>query len=133
MYNQKVLDIFRNPINAGGLQGANGVAKCINETFGDTVKIYLKINEDEVIEQARFKTMGCVASITCSSVLTQIVTKKSLDEALELTSNNILDVIGSLPEDKLQFCDLCISALKDAILDYYKRKEKELAKQNKNM
>ena len=47
MYNQKVLDIFRNPINAGGLQGANGVAKCINETFGDTVKIYLKINEDE--------------------------------------------------------------------------------------
>ena len=69
MYSQKVLEIFKNPINAGGLQGANGVAKVANEKFGDVVRIYLKVNDDKVIDVARFKAMGCVATIAVCNVL----------------------------------------------------------------
>lgn len=125
MYNQKTLEIFKNPTNAGGLQGANGISKKENQKFGDVVKIYLKINENEIVEQARFKTMGCVASIACSSVATEIISKKSLDEVKNLSIDDILDIVGKLPEEKLCLVSTVVEAVYGAVEDYYKKKEKE--------
>lgn len=130
MYNQKTLAIFKNPTNAGGLQGANGVAKVVDKTFGDVIKIYLKVNDNEVIEQARFKTMGSVASIAVSNVLIDLITNKSLEEAKQVSNDNILEVIGSLPHERLCEIETAIDALKGAVADYYKRKEKEQKAQN---
>ncbi len=132
MYNQKVLEIFKNPNNAGGLHGANGTAKLVDKTCGDVFKIYLKINKDtSVIEEAKFKTMGCVASIACSSVLTELVTNKSIEQAKLLTSQDILNVLGELPSEKIFLADVCIETLNLAIADYFKKLEKEQKAQEK--
>ena len=125
MYNQKVLEIFKNPLNFGGLQGSNAVAKVVDEKTKDVVKFYFKINEEQVIEEARYKTMGCVASIVCSIVVTQLVKEKTLDQAKNITKNDIFEVIGELDEDKLNYVDLVLNTLNATIEDYYKRKEKE--------
>ncbi len=132
MYNQKVLEIFKNPKNAGGLHGSNGTAKLIDKNCGDVFKIYLKINkETNVIEEAKFKTMGCVTSIVCSSILTELVTNLNLDQAKLLTRQDILNVVENLPEEKLFLVDDCIETLNLAILDYYKKLEKEQKEQEK--
>ena len=125
MYNQKILDIFKNPYNAGGLHGANGIGKVTQESTGDVVKIYIKVNENGVIEESRFKTMGCVPSIVASSILTELAVDKSLEVAGEITYEDILEVMGDLEEEKYIFVKLAIDALKVAIQDYYKKKEKE--------
>ena len=125
MYTQKILEIFKNPQNAGGLQGANGVAKVVDETFGDVIKFYLKVNEKEVIEQARFKTMGGVVSIVASSLVTELVTGRSLKSAKEIDEGDILEVLGQVSKEKFCLLSTVIKALKETIEDYYKRKEKE--------
>jgi nitrogen fixation NifU-like protein len=125
MYTQKTLDIFKNPQNAGGLQGANGVGKVVDATFGDVIKFYLKIDEKEVIEQARFKTMGGVVSIAASSLVTELVKGLSLKDAKELDEGNILEVLEQVSQEKFCLLTSTIEALNEAIEDYYKRKEKE--------
>ena len=132
MYNQKVLEIFKNPNNAGGLHGANGTAKLVDKNCGDVFKFYLKINKDtNVIEEAKFKTMGCVASIVCSSVLTELVTNKGIEQAKLLTSQDIINVLGELPSEKMFLADTCIETLNHAILDYFKKLEREQKAQEK--
>ncbi len=132
MYNQKVLEIFKNPKNAGGLHGANGVAKIIDKISGDVFKIYLKIDKNtNIIEEAKFKTMGCVASIVCSSVLTELVANKSIEQAKLISAQDILNVIGDLPNEKLFLLNTCIDLLNLAIADYFKKLEKEQAMQEK--
>ncbi len=130
MYSQKVLEIFKNPINAGGLQGANGVAKVANEKFGDVVRIYLKVNDDKVIDVARFKAMGCVATIAVCNVLCDLVKGKTLDEALTVTAEDVVEVTGQLPEEKIALLPTIFQAFRDAVSDYYKRKEREEEKKN---
>ncbi len=130
MYNQKVLDIFKNPINAGGLQGANGVAKVVNEKFGDVVRIYLKINDDKIIEVARFKAMGCVATIVSCNVLCDLIKNKNLDEAQLIGAEDIVEVLGELPDEKVELLGTVIQTFKDAVSDYYKRKEREEKEKN---
>ena len=125
MYTQKTLEIFKTPQNAGGLQGANGVAKVVDATFGDVFKFYLKVNEKEVIEQARFKTMGGVVSIATSSLITELVTNLSLKDAKEIDEGSILEVLGQVPHEKFCLLTSAILALGEAIQDYYERKEKE--------
>ena len=131
MYNQKVLDIFKNPLNAGGLQGANGVAKVVSDKFGDVVRIYLKINENEVIENARFKTMGCVATIVVSNVLCDLVKGKTLEEAKLVTAEDVVEILGQLPEQKVALIGTVFQAFRDAVSDYYKRKQREQEINNK--
>ena len=131
MYNQKVLDIFRNPLNAGGLQGANGVAKVTSEKFGDVVRIYLKINESEVIENARFKAMGCVATIVISNVLCDLVKGKTLEEAKLVTAEDVVEILGQLPEEKVSLIGTVFEAFHDAVDEYYKRKQREQEVNNK--
>lgn len=125
MYNQKILDIFKNPANAGGLHGANGIGKAIEPNLKDVVKLYIKVDDNQVVEEARFKTMGGVISIVASSVLTELITGKTLEELNLVTTNDILDVIGEVEENKIDNLNLVIESLQLAVADYYKKKEKE--------
>lgn len=131
MYSAKILDIFKNPSNAGGLQGAGGIGKYVDESCGDFVKIYLKIDEDQEIIEARFKTMGSVGSIVASSVICELVTGLSIAKAQELTAKDILEITGEYPVDKMYSLDFAIRALNLAIADYYQRLEKEGTKGKK--
>lgn len=125
MYNQKVIERFKNPKNAGGLRGANGVGKVGNAACGDIMKIYLLINEDEVIEEARFKTFGCCAAIASTDVACDLVKGMTIEEALKVTNKQVFDVLGDLPPHKIHCSVLAEEAIHAAIEDYYKRKEKE--------
>ncbi len=127
MYNQKVLEIFKNPLNAGGLQGANGVAKVASEKYGDVVRIYLKVDENQVIENARFKAMGGVVTIVACNILCDLIKGKTLEEASAVTVEDIVEITGQLPDEKVGVLYTVFQAFKDAITDYYKRKEKEEA------
>ena len=125
MYNQKVIERFKNPKNAGGLRGANGVGKVGNAACGDIMKIYLLINDDEVIEEARFKTFGCCAAIASTDVACDLVKGMTIEEALKVTNKQVFDVLGDLPPHKIHCSVLAEEAIHAAIDDYYKRKEKE--------
>ncbi len=127
MYNQKVLEIFKNPLNAGGLQGANGVAKVASEKYGDVVRIYLKVDENQVIENARFKAMGGVVTIVACNILCDLIKGKTLEGASAVTVEDIVEITGQLPDEKVGVLYTVFQAFKDAITDYYKRKEKEEA------
>lgn len=125
MYNQKVLDIFVNPRNAGGLQGSNGIGKASTLSGSDVIKLYFKIDEAEVVSEAKFKTYGCVGAIVCSSVVTELVINKTVEEVLSITANDIIEVLGGLPDEKIYCANLAEEAIKNTIQEYYKKKEKE--------
>ncbi len=128
MYTQKVINIFKNPKNAGGLHGANATSKVTDNSCGDIIKLYLKINEEGIIEEAKFKTFGCTASIASSSMLCDMVKGLTIEEAEEITGGNILEELGGLPPEKVHCCELADEALHLAIDDYFKRLEKEQKK-----
>lgn len=125
MYSQKVLDIFRNPQNAGGLQGSNGTGKVGDVEKGDLLKLYIKVDEQEVITEAKFKTFGSVAAIAVSSVLTQVLIGKTIAQAQQLTAQEIAEVIGELPIDKMYVLSLAEELTQNTLSDYFKKKEKE--------
>ena len=101
MYNKTVLERFKNPKNAGGLRGANGVGKVGNAACGDIMKMYLLINEDGIIEDAKFKTFGCCAAIASTDVACDLVKGKTIDEALKVTNKQVFDILGDLPAHKI--------------------------------
>ncbi len=84
MYNDKVMEIFQNPKNVGELKGANGIGTVGNEACGDIMKLYIKVDKNEVITNATFKTFGCAAAIVSSSVATEMIKGKKIEEALKL-------------------------------------------------
>ncbi len=127
MYSENVLDIFKNPINAGGLQGANGVGKYVDEACGDVVKIYLKI-ENGTISEARFKAVGGVCTIVCASAMCSCLLDCTLEEALHIDEERICQVTGTLPKEKLYSINFSVQAVKNAINNYYSHLEKELKK-----
>ena len=118
MYNDKVMEIFQNPKNVGELKGANGVGTVGNESCGDIMKLYLKINDKEVIENATFKTFGCAAAIVSSSVATEMIKGKTVDEALQLENEAIIDYLGGLPDNKIHCSILAKEAITEAVKDY---------------
>jgi len=123
MYNQKVMEIFNNPQNAGVLRGANGVGTASDIVCGDIIRIYLQIENDRIID-AKFKTFGCVASISSSEVLTEMVKNCNLDDVVNITDINIINELEGLPAEKQHCAILAKNSLDEAILDYYKRLEK---------
>ena len=123
MYNAKVLEIFKNPKNVGSLKGANGIGKVGNAACGDIMKIYLKISDDGIIEDAKFKTFGCAAAITTTSVATELIKGKTIEEALQVKNSQIVEILGGLPAQKIHCSILAEEAIKAAVDDYYKRKE----------
>lgn len=125
MYNEKVLEIFANPKNVGELPDANGVGLVGNQVCGDIMKLFLKINDDGIIEDASFKTFGCTAAIVSSSVATELIKGKTIEEALNIQNQEIIDILGGLPNQKIHCSILAKEAIEEAIKDYNKKKEKK--------
>ena len=122
MYNEKVMEIFKNPKNVGELKEANGVGMVGNQVCGDIMKMYLKINDDEVIEDASFETFGCTAAIVTSSVATEMIKGKTVEEALQFKNQDIVDELGGLPTQKIHCSLLAKEAIEKAIEDYNSKK-----------
>lgn len=123
MYNDKVIEHFSNPRNVGEIEDASGVGLVGNEVCGDIMKLFIKV-EDGVITDAKFKTYGCGAAIASSSVATELVKGKTLDEALALTNKQVIEELGGLPPVKIHCSVLAEEALKKAIEDYKSKSEK---------
>lgn len=119
LYTEKVLEHFANPRNVGELEDANGIGEVGNPRCGDIMKMYLKI-ENNVIEDVRFKTFGCGAAIATSSVATELVKGRTIEEALKLTNKDVVDTLGGLPPIKVHCSLLAEQAVKAAISNYYK-------------
>lgn len=128
MYNKTVIERFKNPKNAGGLRGANGIGKVGNAACGDIMKMYLLVNDDGIIEDARFKTFGCCAAIASTDVACDLVKGKTIDEALKVTNKQVFDILGDLPAHKIHCSVLAEESIRAAVEDYYKKKEKESKK-----
>ena len=118
MYNDRVIKEFSNPQNAGELKDANAVGQVGNAACGDIMKIFMKINDDNVIEDVRFQTFGCAAAIATSSVATSMIKGKTVDEALKITNAQVVEELGGLPAQKLHCSVLAEEAIKEAINNY---------------
>ena len=122
LYNEKVMDHFRNPRNVGEIEDADGIGEVGNAKCGDIMKMYLKINKDtKIIEDVKFMTFGCGSAIATSSIATEMIKGQPLDKALELTNKAVVEALGGLPAHKLHCSVLAEEAVKAAIDDYYKR------------
>ncbi len=120
-YSDKVLDHFSNPRNVGEIEDANAVGTVGNAKCGDIMKMYMKI-EDGIIKDVKFKTFGCGAAIATSSMATELVKGKSIDEALELSNKAVIEALDGLPPAKIHCSVLAEDAIKAAIDDYYNRR-----------
>jgi nitrogen fixation NifU-like protein len=123
MYTEKVKNHFFNPRNVGEINNADGFGKVGNPTCGDVMAIYIKV-KDNKIKDIKFKTFGCTAAIATSSILTEMVKGKTLDEALKITRDDVANELGGLPSIKLHCSNLAADALKEAIKDYRKKRKK---------
>ncbi len=117
MYTDKVMDHFQNPRNVGEIEDANGVGEVGNAVCGDIMKIYLQV-EDNRIKDVKFKTFGCGAAIATSSMVTEMVKGKTLEEALEITNQAVAEALDGLPPQKMHCSNLAADALHKAIEDY---------------
>ena len=123
MYTEKVLDHFSNPRNMGEVEGANGVGTVGNAKCGDIMQISLRINDEGIIEDVGFKTFGCGAAIATSSMATEMIKGKSIEEALQLSNSAVVEALEGLPPAKIHCSVLAEEAVKAALEDYHKRKE----------
>ena len=120
MYTQAVMGHFTNPRNVGEIEDANGVGEVGNSRCGDIMKMYLKI-EDGRIADVKFKTYGCGSAIASSSVATEMIKGKTIEEALKITNKQVVDALGGLPAHKLHCSVLAEQSIRAAVADYYKR------------
>ncbi|MGN1100034.1 MAG: Fe-S cluster assembly scaffold protein NifU [Christensenellales bacterium] len=121
MYNERVLNEFKNPRNVGEMADADAVGTVGNATCGDIMKIYLKI-KDDVITDVKFQTFGCAAAIATSSIATEMVKGKTLDEALKIKNSDVVEALEGLPPQKIHCSVLAEEAIKAAIDDYRSKK-----------
>ena len=124
LYSEKVMDHFRNPRNVGVIEDANGIGEVGNARCGDIMKMYLKI-EDEVIKDVKFETFGCGSAIASSSMATEMIKGKPVEEAMKLTNQAVAEALDGLPAHKIHCSVLAEEAIRSALEDYRKRKEKE--------
>lgn len=120
LYSEKVMDHFRNPRNVGALENADGVGEVGNAVCGDIMKIYLKI-DDDTVSDVRFETFGCGSAIASSSMATELIKGRPLDEALQLTNKAVTEALDGLPPHKLHCSVLAEEAIRAAVRDYYDR------------
>jgi nitrogen fixation NifU-like protein len=119
-YSDKVLDHFFNPRNVGEISDPDGVGKVGNPVCGDVMVLYIKIEDDKIVD-AKFKTFGCGAAIATSSILTEMVKGKTIEEALKISNKAVAEALGGLPQHKLHCSVLAEQALKAAVEDYRKK------------
>lgn len=120
LYSEKVFEHFTNPRNVGEIPDANGVGEVGNARCGDIMKMYLKI-EDGIIEDIKFKTFGCGAAIATSSIATEMIKGKPIEEALKLSNEAVIEALDGLPAVKIHCSVLAEQAVKAALSDYYTR------------
>ncbi|MBE7030167.1 MAG: Fe-S cluster assembly scaffold protein NifU [Ruminococcaceae bacterium] len=120
MYSEKVMDHFANPRNVGEIEDANAVGQVGNAKCGDIMKMYMKI-EDDIVKDVKFKTFGCGAAIATSSMATELVKGKTIDEALALTNRAVMEALDGLPPQKVHCSVLAEEAIAAAIQNYYDR------------
>lgn len=130
MYSEKVIEHFSNPRNVGEIENADGIGQVGNPVCGDIMKIYLKIENDKIVD-VKFKTFGCGAAIATSSIATELIKGKSIEEALSLTNQAVIEALDGLPPVKIHCSVLAEEAVKAAILDYYKKQGKDTSKLEK--
>ena len=124
MYTEKVMDHFSNPRNVGEIPNADGVGEVGNAKCGDIMRIYLKV-KDNVIEDVKFKTFGCGAAIPTSSMVTEMVIGKTLEDALEISNQAVAEALGGLPPAKMHCSNLAADALHESMKDYMSKQQKE--------
>ena len=117
-YSEKVLDHFTHPRNVGEIEDANGVGEVGNAKCGDIMKIYLKVSDDGIIEDVKFKTFGCGAAVATSSMATELVKGKTIQEALQVTNKAVMEALDGLPPVKVHCSLLAEEAIHAALWDY---------------
>ncbi len=117
-YNEKVIENYANPKNVGRIENADGVGEVGNPVCGDIMRIYLKIQDNKIID-VKFQTFGCGAAIASSSISTEMIKGKALEEALKITNKDVVNELGGLPPVKLHCSVLAEEAIRKAIADYY--------------
>ncbi|MCQ2515125.1 MAG: Fe-S cluster assembly scaffold protein NifU [Ruminococcus sp.] len=120
LYSEKVMDHFRNPRNVGIIENADGVGEVGNSVCGDIMKIYLKI-ENDIIVDVKFETFGCGSAIASSSMATEMIKGKSVADALKLTNKAVAEALDGLPAHKMHCSVLAEEAIKKALQDYYEK------------
>lgn len=120
-YSEKVMDHFMNPRNVGSMDSPSGVGEVGNPQCGDIMKIFLDIDENQIIRDVKFKTFGCGSAIASSSMATEMIKGKSIHEALEVTNKAVAEALGGLPPIKMHCSVLAEQAIKAALLDYVKK------------
>ena len=118
MYSDKVIDHFQNPRNVGEIEDASGVGTVGNAKCGDMMRLYLKINEEQVIIDCKFKTYGCGAAVASSSMATQMIKGKTVAEAMKLTNKAVMEALDGLPPEKEHCSLLAEETLHAALWDY---------------
>lgn len=121
MYSDKVMDHFQHPRNVGEIENASGVGTVGNAKCGDIMRIYLDIDDNGIIRDCKFKTFGCGAAVATSSMATEMVKGKTIQEALEVTNKAVMEALDGLPPVKVHCSVLAEQAIKSAVADYYKR------------
>ena len=124
LYSEKVMDHFRNPRNVGIIENADGIGEVGNAKCGDIMKISMKINDDGVIEDVKFKTFGCGAAVATSSIATEMIKGKTVEEAEKLSNKAVIEALDGLPPAKIYCSVLAEEAVKAALKDYHENHEK---------
>ena len=123
LYSEIVMDHFQNPRNVGEIENADGIGEAGNPKCGDIMKIYLKVEDNRIVD-IKFKTFGCGAAIAVSSMISEMAKGKTLDEALKITNQDVAKELGGLPGNKMHCSNLGAEALHAAIENYRKKGEK---------
>lgn len=119
LYSDKVMDHFTNPRNVGKIDNADGVGEVGNAKCGDIMKIYLKVDENQIITDVKFNTFGCASAIASSSMATELIKGQPISEALALTNKAVVEALDGLPAVKVHCSVLAEEAIKAAVKDYY--------------
>ncbi len=120
LYSEKVMDHFKNPRNVGEIENADGIGEVGNVKCGDIMRMYIKVENDTIVD-VKFMTFGCGSAIATSSMATELIKGKKIDEALTLTNKAVVEALDGLPTHKIHCSVLAEEAIKAAILDYYKK------------
>ena len=122
LYSEKVMEHFRNPHNMGKLDDADGIGEVGNAKCGDIMRMYIKVDDEGVITDCKFNTFGCGSAIATSSMATELIIGKPIDEALQLSNQAVVEALDGLPVHKLHCSVLAEQAVRAAVKDYYDRK-----------